>query len=237
MRWRSRAGRDRPPRLVARPRRPRPTPGEWLVVHSGYAIDRVDAADAEAVASELRLSRARTAGAPRDAGEPAQKGDLGMSADRGPGGRAASGAPGRGRGRHHRPHQRAVGLRQQLRRALHRGTVGVHDGQEPGGDARPRRRRPGGLARAPAVAADRRRLASSPSPARRDPLRGGDRDGGPGDRPVGWGSPTWASWAAASPSSCSSTVSPTPPPRPPRSGATPWSCGSRCSPCRSCASV
>jgi len=40
---------------------PDPTPGEWLVVHSGYAIDRVDAVDAEAVASELRLSAASTA--------------------------------------------------------------------------------------------------------------------------------------------------------------------------------
>jgi hydrogenase maturation factor len=35
---------------------PAPEPGEWLVVHSGYAIDRVDAAEAEAVAAELRLS-------------------------------------------------------------------------------------------------------------------------------------------------------------------------------------
>jgi len=33
---------------------PAPAPGEWLVVHSGYAIDRVDAAEAEAVATELR---------------------------------------------------------------------------------------------------------------------------------------------------------------------------------------
>ena len=36
---------------------PAPTPGEWLVVHSGYAIDRVDATDAEAVAAELRSGR------------------------------------------------------------------------------------------------------------------------------------------------------------------------------------
>ncbi len=34
---------------------PAPAAGEWLVVHSGYAIDRVDSADAEAVATELRL--------------------------------------------------------------------------------------------------------------------------------------------------------------------------------------
>jgi hydrogenase maturation factor len=40
---------------------PTPTAGEWLVVHSGYAIDRVDSADAEAVATELRLSAASTA--------------------------------------------------------------------------------------------------------------------------------------------------------------------------------
>jgi hydrogenase maturation factor len=40
---------------------PVPTVGEWLVVHSGYAIDRVDATDAEAVATELRLSAASTA--------------------------------------------------------------------------------------------------------------------------------------------------------------------------------
>ena len=37
-----------------------PAAGEWLVVHSGYAIDRVDSADAEAVATELRLSAAST---------------------------------------------------------------------------------------------------------------------------------------------------------------------------------
>ncbi|MGD0882977.1 MAG: HypC/HybG/HupF family hydrogenase formation chaperone [Acidimicrobiales bacterium] len=32
---------------------PGPVPGEWLVVHSGYAIDRADADEAEAVAAEL----------------------------------------------------------------------------------------------------------------------------------------------------------------------------------------
>jgi len=41
---------------------PDPMPGEWLVVHSGYAIDRVDDADAEAVASELRLGARYGAG-------------------------------------------------------------------------------------------------------------------------------------------------------------------------------
>jgi len=35
---------------------PPPVPGEWLVVHSGYAIDRVDSAEAEAIAAELRQS-------------------------------------------------------------------------------------------------------------------------------------------------------------------------------------
>ncbi len=33
---------------------PAPAVGDWLVVHSGYAIDRVDATEAEAVAAELR---------------------------------------------------------------------------------------------------------------------------------------------------------------------------------------
>ena len=33
---------------------PPPAVGEWLVVHSGYAVDRVDTAEAEAVAEELR---------------------------------------------------------------------------------------------------------------------------------------------------------------------------------------
>jgi hydrogenase expression/formation protein HypC len=30
-----------------------PTVGEWLVVHSGYAIDRVDASEAQLVADEI----------------------------------------------------------------------------------------------------------------------------------------------------------------------------------------
>ncbi len=34
---------------------PPPRPGEWLVVHSGYAIDRADAGEAEAVAAEVAL--------------------------------------------------------------------------------------------------------------------------------------------------------------------------------------
>jgi hydrogenase maturation factor len=33
---------------------PPPVPGDWLVVHSGYAVDRVESAEAEAVATELR---------------------------------------------------------------------------------------------------------------------------------------------------------------------------------------
>ena len=32
-----------------------PEPGEWLVVHSGYALDRVDTGEAEQVLAELRL--------------------------------------------------------------------------------------------------------------------------------------------------------------------------------------
>ena len=35
---------------------PAPVPGEWRVVHSGYAIDRVDATEAEAVAAEMRTA-------------------------------------------------------------------------------------------------------------------------------------------------------------------------------------
>lgn len=33
-----------------------PEVGDWLVVHSGYAIGRADAAEAEAVAAELRAA-------------------------------------------------------------------------------------------------------------------------------------------------------------------------------------
>ncbi len=33
---------------------PMPEPGDWLVVHSGYALDRADSIEAEAVAAELR---------------------------------------------------------------------------------------------------------------------------------------------------------------------------------------
>jgi hydrogenase maturation factor len=33
---------------------PTPVPGQWLTVHSGYAIDRVDAGEAEAVRDQLR---------------------------------------------------------------------------------------------------------------------------------------------------------------------------------------
>lgn len=36
---------------------PEPVAGEWLVIHSGYALDRVDSAEAEAVAAELQLAR------------------------------------------------------------------------------------------------------------------------------------------------------------------------------------
>ena len=41
---------------------PAPVPGDWLVVHSGYALERVDAKEAEGVASELLsgISAART---------------------------------------------------------------------------------------------------------------------------------------------------------------------------------
>ncbi len=35
---------------------PAPSAGDWLVVHSGYAIDRADTAEAEAAAAELRTA-------------------------------------------------------------------------------------------------------------------------------------------------------------------------------------
>lgn len=34
-----------------------PAVGDWLVVHSGYAIGRADRAEAEAIAAELRAAR------------------------------------------------------------------------------------------------------------------------------------------------------------------------------------
>jgi len=49
---------------------PAPAAGEWLVVHSGYAIDRVDSTDAEAAATEVRLSTASTAGRAIDGAKP-----------------------------------------------------------------------------------------------------------------------------------------------------------------------
>jgi hydrogenase expression/formation protein HypC len=41
---------------------PVPEPGEWLVVHSGYAIDRVDADQAAAAVEEIRRAPAGPAG-------------------------------------------------------------------------------------------------------------------------------------------------------------------------------
>jgi hydrogenase expression/formation protein HypC len=38
---------------------PAPARGDWLVVHSGYAIDRVERAEAEAVAADLQLAKVR----------------------------------------------------------------------------------------------------------------------------------------------------------------------------------
>jgi hydrogenase expression/formation protein HypC len=47
-----------------------PPPGSWLVVHSGYAVDRVDATEAAGVL-ELQRRAGAAPGAPR-AEEPAQ---------------------------------------------------------------------------------------------------------------------------------------------------------------------
>ncbi len=38
-----------------------PEPGDWLVVHSGYAIDRVDRSEAESVVADLRAAEVRRA--------------------------------------------------------------------------------------------------------------------------------------------------------------------------------
>jgi hydrogenase maturation factor len=43
---------------------PTPRPGEWLIVHSGYAIDRVEADDAEAVVAELGAAAHPAPGSP-----------------------------------------------------------------------------------------------------------------------------------------------------------------------------
>jgi len=43
--------------LALEPSEPEPAPGEWLVVHSGYAIDRAEARDAEIALAEVRRSR------------------------------------------------------------------------------------------------------------------------------------------------------------------------------------
>ena len=45
--------------LALEPPDPEPEPGDWLVVHSGYAIDRADARDAEAALAEITQGHAR----------------------------------------------------------------------------------------------------------------------------------------------------------------------------------
>jgi len=45
--------------LALEPAEPEPGPGDWLVVHSGYAIDRADAREAETVLSEIARGSAR----------------------------------------------------------------------------------------------------------------------------------------------------------------------------------
>lgn len=45
--------------LALEPPDPEPRPGEWLVVHSGYAIDRVDAREAETALAEFAQGAAR----------------------------------------------------------------------------------------------------------------------------------------------------------------------------------
>ena len=45
--------------LALEPPDPEPGPGDWLVVHSGYAIDRADAREAETVLAEVARANAR----------------------------------------------------------------------------------------------------------------------------------------------------------------------------------
>ncbi len=45
--------------LALEPPDPEPGPGEWLVVHSGYAIDRATAREAEMALAEMARGSAR----------------------------------------------------------------------------------------------------------------------------------------------------------------------------------
>jgi hydrogenase maturation factor len=45
--------------LALEPPDPAPGPGDWLVVHSGYAIDRVDAREAGEALAEIARGHAR----------------------------------------------------------------------------------------------------------------------------------------------------------------------------------
>lgn len=38
---------------------PAPGPGDWVVVHSGFVLDRVDAVEAASIAEEIRAARER----------------------------------------------------------------------------------------------------------------------------------------------------------------------------------
>ena len=44
--------------LALEPRDPEPRPGDWLVVHSGYAIERADAREAETTRAEVDRANA-----------------------------------------------------------------------------------------------------------------------------------------------------------------------------------
>ncbi len=45
--------------LALEPPDPEPAPGDWLVVHSGYAIDRAEAREAETALAEITRGNAR----------------------------------------------------------------------------------------------------------------------------------------------------------------------------------
>jgi hydrogenase maturation factor len=51
--------------LALEPKEPDPVPGDWLVVHSGYAIDRVEASEAAMTLAEFERGGAAADVPPR----------------------------------------------------------------------------------------------------------------------------------------------------------------------------
>ena len=110
--------------LALEPPDPEPGPGDWLVVHSGYAIDRADAREAETVPRRDSPGQ-RPSGASERVGNVSEATTTRRTDRAGRDERAAG-------SRHYRRHQRDLGVRQQLRRASRAVTFGVHHGEELG---------------------------------------------------------------------------------------------------------